>query len=345
MRRVGLDFLQGNELLASAIFDKEGRILLREGIVLKISFIKKLQDLGIPSVYINDELSQGIEINDVVSQETRQECKKVIVATMEKFARRGDVSLHGIITSAQRVIEDILGQKEIMVNLMDIRSTEDVLFSHSVNVCILSVMTGINMGYNMASLKDLAVGALLHDIGMVAIMKPSIDSMGKWEVDKERYKEHPKFGYDSLNKQEISSFTKVIALTHHEQCDGKGFPFGLQFEEIHEMVRIVSICDVFDHIVHGTSQIYNVPPYHAIEFLEASTNIFDPNIVKNFVISVSMYPSGSRVKLNSGEMGIVVKQNKGFSSRPVIRVMRDGKKFDIDLSEKVTVFIEKVYDN
>lgn len=345
MRRVGLEFLQGNELLARAIFDEEGRVLLREGVNLKIAFIRKLQDLGITYVYINDEISQDIEINDVVSEQTRQECKKTVAATMQQFIRRGDISLQGIITSAQRVIEDILSQKELMVNLMDIRSKEDVLFSHSVNVCILAVMTGVNMGYNMVHLRELAVGALLHDLGMMQIMKKPIPGTEKLEVDKERYREHPKLGYDSLNKQSISSFAKVIALTHHEQCDGTGFPFGLKIGEIHEMVRIVSICNAFDNIVHGNKEVYDVPAYHAIEFLEASTNIFDANIVQKFVANVSMYPSGSRVKLSSGEMGIVVKQNKGFSSRPVVRISGDGKKNDIDLSSKLTVFIEEVYEN
>jgi len=345
MRRVGLDFLQGNELLARAIFDKEGRVLLREGIVLKITFIKKLQGLGITQVYIYDEISQEIEINDVVSEETRQGCKKAIATTMQQFIRSEDVSLQGITTSAQKVIDDILTQKEVMVNLVDIRSKEDVLFSHSVNVCILAVMTGVNMGYNMANLKELAMGALLHDIGMVEIMKETIRGTGKLEVDKERYKEHPKRGYDILNKQAISSFTKVIALNHHEQCDGAGFPLGLKFTEIHEMVRIVSICSAFDDIMYDTKYLYDVPAYHAIEFLEASTNIFDANIVQKFVANVCMYSSGSRVKLSNGEMGIVVKQNKGFSSRPVVRFLGNEKKADIDLSKNLTVFIEEIYEN
>lgn len=345
MRRVGLGFLQGDELLARAIFDEEGRVLLREGVVLKRAFIKKLQDLGIRYVYINDEVSQGIEVNDVVSEETRQKCKKEIAITMQQFIRTGNVSLQGTINSAQKIIQDLLSQKDVMVNLVDIRSQEDMLFSHSVNVCILAVMTGVNMGYNMANLKELAMGALFHDLGLIEIMKETIPGTGKMEVDKGRYQEHSKLGYNRLNKQEISSFTKVIALTHHEQCDGTGFPFGLKFTEIHEMVRIVSICNAFDNIVHGIRNQYDVPAYHAIEFLEASPHLFDATIVQKFVVNVSMYPSGSRVRLSSGEKGIVIIQNKGFSTRPVIRILGDGEKIDIDLSKKLTIFIEEVYEN
>lgn len=345
MRRVGLGFLQGDELLARAIFDEEGRVLLREGVILKRAFIKKLQDLSIKSVYINDEISQDIEINDVVSEETRQECKKAIARTMQQFIRKGDISLQGTINSAQKIIGDLLSQKDVMVNLVDIRSKEDMLFSHSVNVCILAVMTGVNMGYNMVNLKELASGALLHDLGLMEIMKETIPGTGKMEVDKSRYREHPKLGYDSLNKQEISSFAKVIALTHHERGDGTGFPFGLKFTEIHEMVRIVSICNAFDNIVHGDRNTYDVPAHQAIEFLEASTHLFDANIVQKFVGNVSMYPSGSRVRLSSGEIGIVTTQNKGFSTRPVVRILGDTNKIDIDLSKKLTLFIEEVYEN
>ena len=347
MRRASLSTLQGHEVLAKAIFDEEGRILLREGIIIKTTFINKLQALGITYVYIEDEVSQGIEINDVVSEETRQQSKKAIAETAQKFIRRGDISLQGIVTAAEKVIDDILSQKEVMINLVDIRAKEDVLFSHSVNVSILSVMTGCNMGYNMAKLKELAVGALLHDMGIISIMKETHPGSGKFELDKSRYQEHPKLGYDILNKQSsISSFVKIIALTHHEKMDGTGYPFGLKADEIHEMVRIVSVCNAFDSIMHNNRMLFDVPPYQAIEFLEASPDIFDTNIVKHFTANVSLYPSGMRVRLNTGEPGIVCRQNKVFPSRPVVRLLSVlNKDVEVDLSQTLNIFIEEVYED
>lgn len=347
MRRVSLATLTGGEILAKAIFDGEGRILLREGIIIKPAFINKLTALGINSLYIEDELSQGIEISDVVSEETRQQSKKAIAETAQKFIRRGDVSLQGVITAAEKVIEDILSQKEIMINLVDIRAKEDMLFSHSVNVSILAVMTGCNMGYSMAKLKELAVGSLMHDIGMLGIMTENPPGSGYFTVDTARYQEHAKIGYDMLSKQSsISSFVKIIALTHHERYDGTGYPLGLKGDEIHEMVRIVSICNAFDSIIHNDRQAFNVPPYQAIEFLQASPHIFDAQIVSHFTTNVSLYPSGARVRLNTGEKGIVVRQNKGFPSRPVIRLLSaDKENTEIDLSQKVTLFIEEVYED
>lgn len=331
-------------MLAKSIFDEEGRVLLKEGVTLKTVYIKKLQNLGITDVYINDEFSRGIEINEVVSEETRQESKKAISETMQKFIRRGELSLKGIVNSAQSVIDDILAQKEVMFNMVDIRAKDDVLFSHSVSVCALAVITGVNLGYNMAKLKELAVGSLLHDIGMVQIMQ-KIPGTAKMIVDKTRYREHSKLGYDILNKQSIAAIVKVIALTHHEQSDGKGFPLGLKFDEIHEMVRVVAVCDAFDRIVHGDKEIYDVPAYQAIEFLESSPQLFDVNIVRQLANNVYMYPSGSKVKLNSGEMGVVVKQNKGFSSRPVVRRLGDVNNVELDLSTNLRVFIEEIFED
>jgi HD-GYP domain-containing protein (c-di-GMP phosphodiesterase class II) len=342
MRKVGLGFLKGEEMLARSIFDGEGRVLLRQGVILKAAFIKRLQALGVTSVYIDDEISRGIEITDIVSEETRQESKRVIADTMQKFIRNEKMSLQGIVTSAQRVIDDVLAQKEVMMNLVDIRAKEDVIFSHSVNVCILAVMTGVKMGYNLAKLKELAMGALMHDIGVLQIMKETVPGTGKLEMDMSRYREHPKLGYDFLNKQAVGAFLKVIALTHHEQYGGAGFPLGLQGDEIHEMVRIVSICDVFDHIVHDENNIYNVPSCQAIEYLEASTELFDGRIVQKFVTNVSLYPEGGRIRLSNGEMGIVIRQNRGYSSRPVVRTLGDNGK-EINLSQNLTLFIEDVY--
>ena len=345
MRRTTLSSLQGNELLARAIYDGEGRILLREGISLKPTFIQRLQALGITSVYIDDELSQGIEVNDVVSEETRQESKKAIASTMHTLIRRGDLSLQGVVSSSQKVIDDILSQKEVMINLVDIRSREDLLFSHSVNVCILAVITGVNLGYNLVKLKELAAGALLHDIGMTQVMKEILPGSGKLAVDEKKYKDHPKLGYDLLNKQSIGAFVKVIALTHHEQGNGAGFPLGLHGDEIHEMSRIVSICDAFDNILHGNRLVYDVPPYQVIEFLAASSHIFDANIVQKFVLNISVYPSGCKVKLGSGARCIVVRQNIGFPSRPIVRILHDANKTDLDLSQQLSLFIEEIYED
>lgn len=344
MRKVGLQFLRGDEVLGRALFDEEGRILLREGVIIKPSFIRKLQELGIGSVYIDDALSQGIEINDVVSEETRQESKKTVAETMQRLVRRGDVSLKGVISSASRVIDDILSQKEVVVNLIDIRSKEDVLFSHSVNVCILAVMTGLNMGYNLSLLKELAVGALLHDIGMTQIIALENSNAETKKTDWSRFKEHPKLGYDILNRQEISAYAKMIALTHHEHCDGSGFPLGLQQQEIHEMAKIVSVCNAFDCISHGDRMVYDVPAHHAVEFLETSIHVFDKTIVQKFVANISLYPAGSRVRLSTGEDCIVVRQNAGFAARPVVRLLQENALREIDLSEQLTLFIEQAYE-
>ncbi len=345
MRKVGLQHLQGNERLGRAIFDEEGRVLLREGVVLKQGFIEKLLSLGIGSVYIEDALSQGIDVQDVVAEETRQESKKAIAETMRRFVRHGELSLRGVVASAQKVIDEILLQKEVMFNLVDVRAKEDNLFSHSVNVCILAVMTGVNMGYNLALLKELAAGALLHDVGMLAIMKEMVPGSGRQEVDWTRYREHPKRGYDLLNQQSISSYVKVIALTHHEKCDASGFPLGLKGEEINEMVKIISVCDAFDRIVHGKRERYDVPPFQAIEFLEASRQLFEPLVVDKFVRNVSLYPSGYRVRLNDGRQCVVVRQNQGFASRPVVRQLEDAGQKEIDLSSELTLFIEEAYED
>ncbi|HWR38452.1 MAG TPA: HD domain-containing phosphohydrolase [Patescibacteria group bacterium] len=345
MRRVGLSCLNGKEQLARAIYDEEGRVLLREGILLTPSFIQRLQALGITAAYIEDEISQGIEINDVVSEETRQESKRAIASTMNRLIRRGDISLQGIVTASQKIIDDILPQKEVMVNLIDIRSTADALFSHSVNVCILAVITAINMGYNIAKMKELATGALLHDIGKTKITRENPPGSNRFSIDRTKYREHPKLGYDILNKHSIDAYIKTIVLTHHEHCDGSGFPLGLHKEEIYEMAKIVSICNAFDNILHGNQEEYQVPPYQVIEFLEASPDIFDANIIKNLVVNVSVYPSGCKVELNSGELCIVVRQNLGFPSRPVVRVLADGNNTEHDLSQELSIFIEKMRDD
>lgn len=345
MRKIELNFLQGDEILGKAVFDDEGRILLREGVILKRTFIVKLMGLGINAVYIDDEISRGIELNDVVAEQTRQDCKHAVAEMMKKCICSENMSLKSVICSAQRVIDDILSEREVMINLVEIRSQEEQLFSHSVNVCVLAVMTGVNKGYSPALLKELATGALLHDIGMSKILKEKVTGKGRLEIDMSRYREHPKLGYEILNRQEISSYVKTIALAHHENCDGSGFPRGLKKSEIHEMVRIVSLCNAFDGIVHGEKRFYNLPPYQAAEFVMSSPHLFDSDLAKLLLANVAMYPAGSLCLLSDGRRCIVVRQNVGLPSRPVVRVLGEEKSEEIDLAKALKLFIEKAEES
>ena len=350
MRIANLDNLQGNEVLGNPIYDNSGRILLAQGIKLTSWYIEKLKNMGIQSVYIDDEISKDVIIEDTISEKTRQLSKHAIHDVMDKYYKYGKVQNAGVLQSVNSIIDEILANKENMVNISEIRTKDDEVYSHSVNVCVLATLIGIHLGYNMLRLKDVAVGAMLHDIGKIKILSDKTivkEKKQAGELEKYVKEMHPKVGYDFLSQQNMcTAVSKVAVLMHHERMDGSGYPLGLTETEIHEVAMLISVCNAFDNMISGHAGFEPKPIYEILEFLVAmSGSYFNADIVNKFIAHIAAFPSGSGVKLNTNERCLVIRQNQSFPLRPVVKVIygRDNKKvaepYEIDLIKEFTVFI------
>lgn len=355
MRKISIEQIKGNEVLAKTIYDPTGRVLLGEGTTLKPGYKMRLTQMGIFSLYINDEFSLGIEAEDFITEETRKETKEIVHKEFKKFINKQHSNLDELLETLDLVIDDILSREEVIINIIDIKSKDNYLYEHSVNVCALSVIMGLILGYSTSHVKELAVGAILHDLGKLLTPQDILEKSRTSELTEEELeaiKTHPIDGYEILNqKYDISYISKAIILMHHENCDGSGFPLGLSDDKLHETVKLVSVCNTFDNLTSDFSGYKKVEVYEALEYLIAMNDTkFDKTIVNTFIKNVAAYPSGTIVKLNTGACGIVVKQNKDFALRPVINLIFDetGAKLDVpkqmDLSIETTLFIVGTVD-
>ena len=114
----------------------------------------------------------------------------------------------------------------ILDNLTEIKSVDDYTFRHSVNVCILSIITGIGLGFEPQRIKELGTGAILHDIGKLCIPQEILKKPSQLTVEEfEEIKKHAVFGYEILKKcNKVSLASAYIAFGHHERFDGSGYP-------------------------------------------------------------------------------------------------------------------------
>lgn len=353
MRKVYVDNLKGIEKLAKPIFTINDTILLSKGVTVKLSYVGKLKELGIDYIYIEDELSQGIEIEDYIDERTRNQCKMEVRNILEKYSTSGKVELDSIAQVAKCVIEDILSNKEVIVNISDIRREDEYTYAHSVSVCSLSVLTAIKRGYSPDKAKDLAIGALLHDLGKVLIPDHILNKEEPLSLQEEDIlKQHVIHGYEAVKEENwLSAISKVVILTHHERNDGSGYPFGWTGDKIHDSAKIVAVCDVFDTMTNKKTSKGTYKIYEVIEYLTAMKGIlFDADIVNTFTHYIAVYPSGTGVITNNGDLCIVMKQNKGLPTRPIIKALRNKNSdhyevpFEIDLSKEKTMFIVDTYE-
>lgn len=338
--------------VARSIYDSDGRILLNSGVKLTSSYIKRLKELEISSVYIKDERFGEIDIiKDVVSETTRIQTSKIVKSTFSNLEKQRKINVRQVQSTVKILIDELLCNSDVLINLTDIRTFDDYTFGHSVNVCILSIMTGITMGYNDSKLTDLGTGALLHDIGKTHIDKNILNKPGKLSnTEYNEIKKHTEQGFEILRSYEdISLLSAHIAFQHHERWDGKGYPRRLKGENILEYARIVAAADVYDALIADRPYRSSYTITEALSILKNMTGEFlDPRCSTALLANIATYPIGSIVELNTGSIGIVVDVNKNYPTRPVVRIVYDRsfkkafKVHEIDLSKMSTILVKAV---
>jgi len=347
MRRINVARLKVGMDLAKPIYANNGVILLRDGTKLTQNYIEKIQYLQLPYIYIADDISVGIEIEDIVSEEIKLETRRSLSDSIAKM-KKGHFNVNDeIAAQVEEIINEVVSSPRVMLSVQEIRNKDEYLYMHSINVCVLSLIIAKKKSYNGTQLKHLAMGALLHDIGKtkIEVIEPTNYRENYNEKDYSIYKEHVRLGYEIIKKIPNSSLLAAnVALTHHENYDGSGFQLGKKNDSIHEFSRIVAIANEYDNLVYNQSEETRLRHYEIIELIVSRAySWFDPEIVRVFRSSVSPYPIGSGVELNDGRRGIVSMLHENLPTRPVIRIVNpeDLSQIveEVDLSKNLSVLI------
>ncbi|PLX33690.1 MAG: HD family phosphohydrolase, partial [Clostridiales bacterium] len=254
MRLVPISCIKENTLLAKTIYDIDGRTLLKRGVPLNQKLILKIRKYGIKSLYIDDDYSH-IEIKEIIKPEIKRRALKAIKSTFdtlkkqrEHFDKNGTDNVSLLAKIAKDIVNDLLSQNQIFVNMVDIKTMDNYTYEHSLSVAILSLILGVEVGLGRDELCDLCIGAMLHDVGKIFVPleilnKPSTLTQHEYEI----IRNHTVCGYDYLyNDNAVKSSSRLIALQHHEACDGTGYPNGLFPPQIHKFSKIVAIADIYD---------------------------------------------------------------------------------------------------
>ena len=352
MRPINLINVTPGMTLGQDIYSFEGTTLLIKGVTLTSYHINRLKQYGFLSIYIDDEISNDIELVDVINHKTRSMAKNAIMQAMNDLQVKKDFEVKNIKLVINNLIDEILSSRDIMINLSDLRTVDEYTFGHSVNVAILSMVIGKAIGLNELRLRDLGVGAILHDIGKTQVPNHILNKPESLNDEEFKVmKAHAFLGYELLKKyDDLSSLSKGAVLFHHERLDGSGYPFGKKDDDIHQFARIVAITDTYDAMTSNRIYRTKVSNGMALEYLVGMGNChYDCDLVKVFMNHINIYPIGSMVKLNNGQKAIIIDNNKDAPTRPVVRIVLTGEEKkrcfeEIDLQKKLNIIIEEVCD-
>jgi HD-GYP domain-containing protein (c-di-GMP phosphodiesterase class II) len=243
-------------------------------------------------------------------------------------AGRG-VDLESVQNAVSPVIDSVMRNPDAMVWLVGLQKRDEYSYHHSIASSVWAVVLGRHLGFDARSLETLAIGGMLLDVGKARLPEDLLlkeGNLSKYEVNLLR--QHVDYSMDMVSKTAgIGREVLDMIEYHHERYDGTGYPKGLSGADIPVYGRISGLVDCYDAMI--TARVYApaMSTYDAICELNSQAGVlFQRELVEQFVQAMGMFPTGSLVELNSGEVGIVVEQNRVRRLRPKVMLLLDHEK-------------------
>ncbi len=310
---------------------------------------------GTPILHLDFKGESEVETPEDDDEEALAVAKRTYVRTVKVAkevltdVRLGKaVNVRKVKRAVQTIVDQVLSNEPSIIAMTTMRDFDEYTFTHSVNVCIFSLVIGQRLGMDKLQLYELGLGALFHDLGKMSI-DPDIINKPKGLTDEEWaiMKEHPTEGllrlFDLKGFPDVPYRQMLIAYEHHMKADGSGYPGTKRPRQVGLFSRIVSVADAFDAATSVRS--YQYEPWPADEVLKEMRDSprrgFDPLLVKALINATGVFPVGTLVILDSLEMAVVSQTNRDpmHVHQPKVVVISDSMgvprpiPYTIDLSE------------
>ncbi|MEJ5283614.1 MAG: HD-GYP domain-containing protein [Brevinematales bacterium] len=355
-------FLYEGMVLQGDLYTEVGEKVANAKEPLPKELIEELKLKGIKKVYYSKPIPKKIkDLPEVIKPETLE--KGFLVSQEVAKNIEGDKPLP--VKDIENTVESFMGEissskPEAILNMLELKEYDEYTYTHSVNVSLISIMFANFLKWDDKKIKDLGVGAILHDMGKILIPKEIINKNGKLTNEEfELVKKHTIYGYEIVKAyKEFNNTVQIIPLLHHECYNGTGYPFGLSGEKIDEVAQVVSLADFFDAIVTKRSYKPGYPLWNAFLAIQQNTGTkFIPRLAVEFVNKMPqklagepVFKVGDFVLLNTKEIAEIVELSDKSTLKPVVKIYINSKqqkvKFPIVVMLEVdqTRWIEKIID-
>lgn len=328
------------------IYDEKGQLLLGKGSLLTGQVISSLKRRQIEEVFIMVEMLDQPDPDNANDYETPQDSKSNIPSLglspinsiysealgfienfMSDIRLNRQININAVENTVDIFTKNMTTDDDLIKQLRLIKNKDEYLYTHSLNVSLLSIMLGRWLDYDEAIVKKLGIAGMLHDIGKVHIPdeilnKPAALTHQEFEV----IKQHSVYGYRLLQEQnEVDEQIMFAVLMHHERLDGSGYPTGLNRSNIPSMASVIAIADTFDAITSKRVYSQKRTPYVAADIImkESLAGKVDPQISKVFYDHILSLSINDKVLLSNRLLGEVVLINPLKPAYPVVKVEQD----------------------
>lgn len=277
------------------------------------------------------------------------ELRRYLDGVRERMDRTEPLAWRDLGRLVSRVLDSLERSGELvwLANRSALPPGVDYLAHHQACVAVMAVRVGLSLGLPRAQLIELGLAGCLIDIGlwpMPSAVRQQPERLSGAALD--QYRAHPRVGAETILRWSPPTATLAeLVMEHHEREQGQGFPQGLSGDAIHPQAKILGLVDTYTSLIVPPSLGPGLRPHEAIrEIIRAKHASFPPALIKALLNGISVFPPGTLVRLNTGEMGLVTGVNRNHPLRPRLEVVdAQGQQVPspkiIDLSEAPFLYI------
>ncbi len=314
----------------------------REKAKIKVAPIKIRHNFYQETVPLRKETTKADKLHGSVS--------KTVDDFMGDLGKGRTVELAKTKDVAGQMVDSVIRNPDAFGWLARVKEKDEHTYSHVVRSAIWAMMFGRHIGLERKDMNLLAQATLLKDVGKVKLPVEILSKESRTPEQQEEYQKFIAYGSEVLQGTEGVPQQVINIVKHHcERFNGSGFPSGLLGDKIPFLSKVVGIVSVYDEVTNPRQSRFPLAPSKAMAKLYEMRDIeFQEELVVQFIQALGIYPTGTLVELNTGEVGVVVEQTFERRLKPKVMVVLSKNKkklkepYAIDLFEDYAEKLRKL---
>ena len=266
------------------------------------------------------------------ARELHQQAYATIAQVIEELGAGNQLPIQATKRSVGAMVESVLRSPDAFTWLSRVKDKDEYTYSHAIRAAVWGILFGRHIGLPKVELELLALGLLLKDIGKTRLPVTLLENEARNASEQEAYEQFVDFSVEILRDlHDVPPRVISVVKTHCEFLNGSGYPDGLKGDRIPLLGKIASLVTFYDETTNPRGQQHSISPSRAVARLyEVRDDLFQSDLVIEFIRAIGLYPTGTLIQLNTGEVAVVVEQNFERRLKPKIMIVLDRTKKRLD---------------